>query len=348
MLHGEDMNFNDMLAPVPASAKFVDEDFFIWGGSVVKDSDGVCHMLYSRWPRELGHNAWVTHSEIAHAVSDSPLGPFKHVDVALPARGPDFWDGHCTHNPTVHEFEGKYYLYYMGNKGDGNARRGLNWTHRNNQRVGVAVADHPNGPWKRYDKPLIDVGADDDAHDALLVNNPSIARRSDGVYVLVYKCVAKKSKLPFGGPVAHMVATSQSPAGPFKKHPDPVFTVEGAKFPAEDPYIWAQDGEFWAIVKDMRGTFTKSGRSLALFSSKDGINWELATNPLVSKLLINWEDADVQRVSHLERPQLLLENGKPTVLYCAADTNRSHSFNVHIPLRKSTVKPEESKKDSSE
>ena len=30
------------------------------------------------------------------------------------------------------------------------------WVNRNNQRIGVAVADDPNGPWKRFDKPLID------------------------------------------------------------------------------------------------------------------------------------------------------------------------------------------------
>jgi len=109
LLHGEQINLNILLAPVPLEAKFQDSDYYIWGGSMIKDLDGLCHLLYSRWPRKLGHNAWVTHSEIAHAVADSPLGPFKHVDVALPVRGSYFWDGHCTHNPTLHEFEGKYY-----------------------------------------------------------------------------------------------------------------------------------------------------------------------------------------------------------------------------------------------
>jgi hypothetical protein len=35
----------------------------------------------------------------------------------------------------------------------------------------------------------------------------------------------------------------------------------------------------------------------------------------------------------VERPQLYRKNGRPAVLFCAADEDRNHSFNVHIPLR---------------
>ena len=34
------------------------------------------------------------------------------------------------------------------------------WVHRNHQRIGVATADHPGGPWTRRDTPLLDVGPD--------------------------------------------------------------------------------------------------------------------------------------------------------------------------------------------
>lgn len=127
---------------VPRTARFIDEDYFIWGASMYRDDSGRCHLYYSRWPRSLGMNAWVTDSEIAHAEADAPTGPFRHVDVALPARGEAYWDGMDTHNPTIHRFGHKLYLYYTGNRGDGTRTRDkLNWTHRNNQRVGVAVAD---------------------------------------------------------------------------------------------------------------------------------------------------------------------------------------------------------------
>ncbi|MEO1616849.1 MAG: glycoside hydrolase family protein [Planctomycetota bacterium] len=328
-----------MVQRVPPTAKFIDDDYYIWGGSMAKDASGKCHLLYSRWPRKLGHNAWVTHSEIAHAVADHPLGPYEHVDVALPIRGADYWDGMCTHNPTVHKFDGKYYLYYMGNTGDGNATAKLNPIHRNNQRIGVAVADRLEGPWKRFDQPLINISESSTAPDALMTSNPSILRRGDGLFVLIYKAVGKNGRLPFGGPVVHLAATSSSPTGPFQKQFKTLFTASGVKFPAEDPYIWFDGETCWAIVNDHKGHFNKTGEdSLALFSSQDGLDWNVATHPWVLQRKVKWLDGTEQSFHRLERPQLWLENGVPLVLFYAAEEtkNKLHSFNVHIPL---TIQP---------
>lgn len=63
--HGDDMNFSILLSPVPPEAKFESKDYYIWGGSMVQDPKGKCHLFYSRWPRSKGFQAWVTHSEIA-------------------------------------------------------------------------------------------------------------------------------------------------------------------------------------------------------------------------------------------------------------------------------------------
>ncbi len=168
-----------MIRPVPRSAVMKEDNYFIWCGTMVKDKDSY-HLFYSRWEKKYGFQAWVTRSEVAHATSKSPFGPFTFRDIALPARGSEYWDGLCTHNPTIHRFGSKYYLYYMGNTGDGDDTPGLNgqlnWTHRNRQRIGVAVADSPNGPWKRFDRPVIDVSEDPDAPDALMTSNPAITR----------------------------------------------------------------------------------------------------------------------------------------------------------------------------
>ena len=83
----------------------------------------------------------------------------------------------------------------------------------------------------------------------------------------------------------------------------------------------------------MHGVFTKAGQSLALFTSSDGIDWNVAKSPLVSTLKVNWQESGIEKVAHLERPQLWLENGVPSVLFCAVDITREHSFNVHIPLK---------------
>jgi hypothetical protein len=328
-------NFNAMLQPVPLTAKWADTNYNIWCGSTVKGDDGKYHMFYSRWPRKLGHYAWVTHSEVAHAVSDSPFGPWKHHDVALPARGTNFWDGSCTHNPTVLRIGKKYYLYYMGNYGDGVVRLPLNWEHRNHQRVGVAVADSPDGPWQRSDKPVLDISSDTNAPDALVVTNPSVTERPDGGVLMIYKAVGLKRALPFGGPVVHLAATADNPLGPFTKHPGEVFGAKGVMFAAEDPFIWRGADRYWAVVKDNDGNFTKRGYSLALWESADGFNWKLAKHALVSTPEVKWADGRVQKMDALERPQLVFENGEPVALLCAAAERkgRDGSFNVQIPLQ---------------
>ena len=330
-------DFADMIQPVPLTAKFSDPDYYIWCGTLVKGDDAKYHLFYSRWPRKLGFQAWVTHSEIAHAVGDTPLGPFKHRDVALPPRGKEFWDGLCTHNPTVRKFGDKYYLYYMGNTGDGVAMKGLNWTHRNNQRIGVAVADSPNGPWTRLDRPVVDVSPDFDAPDALMTSNPAFCERPDGGYLILYKAVAKQGKPPFGGPVVHLTATADSLTGPITKQMRPTFTAPGAAFPAEDPFIWFDKSahRYYAIVKDQNGHFTpQRGRSLILWESLNGFDWKLAAHPLVTTTEVNWADGRKQAVVYLERPQLFFENGRPTVLLCAVaeDAKLAHSYNIQIPL----------------
>ncbi|HSU65631.1 MAG TPA: glycoside hydrolase family protein [Tepidisphaeraceae bacterium] len=332
----DSLDLQKRIEPIPATAIFSDPGYDVWCGAMIRGDDGKCHLFYSRWPRELTHQAWVTHSQVAHAVSDSPFGPFKPTGAILPARGAQFWDGLCTHNPTVIRANGKYYLYYMGDTGDGVVRHPLNWVHRNNQRIGVAVADKPEGPWQRFDKPLIDVSDDVNAPDALMVSNPAVCQRPDGGFLMIYKGVGKQRKGVFGGPVVHLAATSDSPTGPFTKRLQPIFTKAGVDFPAEDPFIWfAKDG-YWAIVKDNSGYFTGAGYSLALFQSADGFDWHPAKHVLVtSPKLLRWVDGKERTLTALERPQLYFEQGQPVALLCAAADrkDRDGSFNIQIPLR---------------
>ncbi len=328
------------LQPLRETSIFDDPVYNVWCGSMVSGDDGRYHLFYSRWLRSDGHNAWVTHSEIARAVSDSPYGPFRHADVALPERDVTFWDGKCTHNPTVLRIGAKYYLYYMGNTGDRAKAQWLNWQHRNRQRIGVAVADSPAGPWTRFDQPLVDISPDASAPDSLAVNNPSVAVRPDGGVLMVYKAIGREKPLPFGGPVVHLTATADNPLGPFTKQLRPMLTDPRTSFPAEDPFIWHDGTRYLAIVKDMGGHFTGVNPSLALFTSTDGLNdWKPAPQPLVSGLKLTRPDGSGWSLKKLERPQLWFRDGKPAILFCAAaDTpDLSGSFNVAIPLETSAT-----------
>jgi beta-xylosidase len=274
-----------------------------------------------------GFQGWVTHSEVGYAVAEHPSGPFSFRHVVLQGSGSGRWDADVIHNPTMIEYEGRYYLYYMGNKGDGDW-----WTHRNNQRIGLAVADHPSGPWERYDQPLIDVTPD--SWDHLMVSNPTVTRRPDGKMIMVYKGVGE-GPLPRGGAVVCGVAVADHPAGPFRKEGKPIMVNPENDWSVEDPYIWSQHGKLYAIVKDFQGFFTKTGdSSVALFESPDGIDWQPSAYPLAFKREIHWADGTVEQVQALERPQLLLDDGELVMLYCAVRIDPAiESYNVAIPLK---------------
>lgn len=314
------------LQPVPRRAVFQMPGYYVWCGTICRGPEGRYYLLFSRWPEATEFKGWVTHSEIGVAVADSPCGPFVFHSIVLPGAGGDVWDAHVTHNPAVFAAEGKYYLYYMGNRGNGEY-----WDHRNNQRTGVAVADHPLGPWERFARPLIDVNKQ--SWDFMIASNPTVTATPDGRYLMIYK-TCTDGPAPFGGDVLHAVAFADHPAGPFTRLPDPIFTAEGVQFPAEDPCVWWQQDRYYAVVKDMNGYFTDQGPGLVLFESPEGTDWRLATQPFVSARQVSWEDGGAELVALLDRPQVYIEEGRPRVLVCAVKPTdpQALSYNVQIPL----------------
>ncbi len=307
---------------------FTMKGYHTWCASVTRDPQGKFHLYASAWPEETGHNGWVTHSMIVHATSDDPLGPFEYCNVVLGSQEEDVWDRDVAHNPTVIQANGKWYLYYMGNQGNGEF-----WDHRNKQRIGVAVANHPDGPFERQTDPLLLPGRDG-AWDDLLTTNPSCTQAPDGRFVLIYKAVSSKGEAPRYGSVRHGVAFSSSPTGPFEKHPEPIFQCPGATFAAEDPFLWCQDGRFFCILKDMAHNFTGHERALVLFSSADAMDWALEEHPIVSTRRILQADGIYTEYERMERPQLYLEDGLPSVLYAAVKPERDSdkSYNIHLRI----------------
>lgn len=332
-----DYNFGAMLQPVPLENRFIDDEYAIWCGSVIKDKNGKFYMFYSRWPNKDGHQSWIYNSEIALAKADKPEGPYKHVKTVLPVRGIQYWDGNVTHNPYITQYKGKYYLYHMGTTGTGERNNTNWWTRRNGQRIGVAVATDIEGEWKRFDKPVLSNNEKDTtAYDAMLVSNPAITFNDKGEALMVYKQVCKNGTLK-GGRVRFGVAKAKSPLGPFVKYPNSIFESKDSKsahMEAEDPFIWFQKGYYYAIVRDVVGKFTGDLGALALMVSKNGIDWEPAKHPLVIGSSFAWADGTQSGIA-IERPWVYFENGKPKFLYGAmgVDKKRSHTFNVAIPLK---------------
>ena len=116
VLKAEDLKnpFADQLGAAPMEGSFKMKGYIIWGGSVVKGDDGRFYMFASRWLKSADMRNWVTNSEIVLASADKAEGPYEFEKVVLPPRGPEYWDGMMTHNPSIRRHEGKYILFYIG------------------------------------------------------------------------------------------------------------------------------------------------------------------------------------------------------------------------------------------
>jgi hypothetical protein len=338
-----ELDLGARVRPLPEDNRFALKDYFVWCGAPVKGPDGRYHLFYSRWPVKVGFApGWAIHSEIAYAVADAPAGPYTHVNVALPPRGRnpetggEYWDGDVTHNANAFFHDGKYYLFYMGNHGDGRSYP----MHRNNQRIGVAIAEDPVGPWQRFDRPIVDITDDKKSFDSLCVTNPAACMRPDGGVVLVYKAVQYIEGKEMGGNVRYGAALADSPEGPYVKTPGRIFEAEKPGkhwMVAEDPFIFYSrryGNRYYAVTRDVVGSFTGSSGGICLFESRDGLDWKAASRP---KILEHFYDLEGGKKSgsNLERPALLIEDGEPTYLFGAADGYKKNgriSSNVQIPL----------------
>ncbi len=332
---------------MPRTAMFQQPGWFLWDPCIIRGEDGGFYLFYSRWPTQLGYDAWCTHAEIAWAKATNAAGPYAFQGVALATRGAGFWDGHAVFNPCVVSWHGHYYLYYTGNYGssDWSSNRRIPadapawWVQRNHQRIGVAVANRPTGPWQRPDKPLLDI---DQGFGCTILNVPNIVIKPDGTWRIYYKTLTEGQGF-FGGGVFHFEADADNPLGPFVPYAQPMIDKNKLmpqvgkpfRFHIDDHFEWIQDGRYYAIVKDHDAPFlTKFGRSLLLFESPDGRQWRPSAHVLVKDFSIHWEHGPVEHYSRLEMPKLLLTAGHPRILSLAAlPEGGDESFLVLVPLQ---------------
>ncbi len=294
-----------MTAPVSDFAKKLEPvgrilhlpDWYVWGSSPIDGPDGKVHLFTARWPKESGHRGWSTHSQVMHSVSDSAEGPFEVVDVPLKGRGGNHWDAAMVHNPTIHEFDGRYYLFHIGN------RDGRPFT----QQIGVAVADDLYGPWERFDEPVLGP-SQYRSWDWLMATNPAIVRDPEGRFRLYYKAWDMADRIRKMG-----LAIADDVMGPYEKHPDnPLVDYSDRGKQVEDAYVWIEDGTYYMLMADDGGdggvVWDHGG---ALVTSEDGIHW--------SEPQIGYKSTDAyfdgEPVRRFERPQVLVRDGKPAYLY---------------------------------
>ena len=302
--------------------------WFVWCGSMVRTPDGRCHMFVSMWEEKWGFEyGWATHSKVGYAVADEPDGKYEFRGIIFEGSGKENgWDRDSVHNPYVFYDDGRFWLYYSGNCGDGNYS-----VHTSNQRVGLASAVDPMGEWTRSGEPLF--GSRPGMFDESGTTNPSVCRRPDGRLIMIYKCWSDLP--PHDGKVRIAAAFADHPAGPWERMDVPIFDVPGEMFAAEDPYVYSQGGKIYCLLKDMGNFYIHDVfRSMIRFVSDDGIDWKPAEPMFFRSRVMDFEGEGKKLLYRMERPFLYIEDDKPQVFFTAILPERTAPFscNVHMNI----------------
>ena len=197
----------------------------------------------------------------------------------------------------------------------------------------MAVADSVFGPWQRRDESILEPRPG--RWDALQTTDPTVCVHDDGSVVMVYKSVADQH-----GPLRLGVAGADRFDGPYHRlSDDRLHQFDDV----EDPFIWFEDGVYQLIVKDMTGRIAGEPRAGIHATSNDAVTWRVSDPPLAWSRRVLWDDGVVREQGAFERPQLLIENGRPTHLFAATGEDvavdelrcytMSRSWNMVIPLR---------------
>ncbi len=311
--HLPESDFSRMLKPMGRILEM--KGYYVWCNSPILGNDGKVHVFFSRWKEEKGMSGWINGSEIAHAIADTPVGPYHVLGTVLAPRGDGYWDATTCHNPLIKKVGSQYLLFYMGNA---NGKT-------DTKRIGLAKSASLHGPWERSDKPLLDVG-EAGTWDDHCTTNPAFVEMENGRCFLYYKSWNTHDYENYTDPAIrgnrkYGLALATSPEGPYHRYAgNPVidFSGRGDNRQFEDAFVWRKHGKFYMIARDM-GVFDH--QIGLIMSSVDGVDW---SEPRIAyKALSNYVEeppapAHLKRYGRLERPMLLLENGKPAWLFGTA------------------------------
>lgn len=247
-----------------------------------------------------------------------------------------------THNPTIHRHNGKYILFYVGatynfERPTARVSRTVYEEVWNRKRIGVATADSPFGPWTRMDEPIMQPRPG--KWDGAIISNPAPVIHEDGSVLLIYKSAPvpyparnKNKALYFG------VATAPNCLGPYTRMNDGErIRITGAEDAhVEDPYVWESGGRYHMVAKIFSESLTGESGAGFYASSGDGVEWVLPEDPKAYSREVLFSDGSKRTQEKLERPQVLVENGKPThIFFATTDPGGENIYNLVIPLKMS-------------
>jgi|EP01046_Picozoa_sp_COSAG06_P036833 hypothetical protein len=282
-----------------------------WGSSVAEEG-GQYHLFSAEMADECPLSVWGSKSTVIHSVSSSPTGPFRRLGIAIPAEA---------HNPVLSRdpVDGTWLLWTCGcpnpTAPPGCPRENFtcpggqagSWT------TTVYSSKSLDGPWQ----PHVNLLGEALKGTTGLSQNISPLMEADG-----------SVKLMFKGPDNNTEASILSAphwSGPYTLIHTNIFAKYYAEnITNEDVWWWrGPEGYFHALSHRMtpadRGSSVSGGHAFA--TSLD--DWRYALTPAYTTKL-DVADGSTVQLGRRERPQLLLRNGTPAVLYTAVTSTKLH------------------------
>ena len=184
---------------------------------------------------------------------------------------PGQWDSFVVEAADIIKDHDKYYLYYHAVAGS-------------SYQLGVAIADHPLGPWKKYEgNPILEVGPEgswDDMHAACAF---IVKEKADNFYMW-YSAKGSGRDEELGRNVWDIgLATASSPVGPWKKYEkNPVlrdfgYTGGVVRHPENNKYYLYAAHVIGSIGPDY------SPMALAIADKPEGPYVKYAGNPILKE-----------------------------------------------------------------
>lgn len=287
-----------------------DEDHFYWCVSPIYDEENQVHLFCSRWPKtNKGMALWFTQSEIVHFIGNSPEGPFEYIETVLSNDNlpcPE-WQA-SPHNPQIYKFDNTYALIYIVQ--DKRVKSG-------GMKTGLLLSESLNGSWHFVGKDGIVVKESFDKnhwtyHSKTGTENPAMAKIDDTYYIFFKAGKSQNKNMHYG------YATSKKIEGPYTMCNEP--KMDNIHY-VEDATAFQQNGKIYLLTTD------NFGKNSGIFGA--GILWEMKDGYFKRKnakigfgVLSDYTDlpkcttyCENDHSTKLERPGILMKNGKPEYLY---------------------------------
>ena len=215
---------------------------------IIKVGD-LFYVWYSKGPIAPGYDATVWYATSTDGKDWTEKG------LALPKGKPGTWEGASVFTPNILVAEGKYWMFYTGTSQE--FGKGFN----PDSKIGLAVADSPDGPWERCgEEPILKNSDNPEDFDSHLIDDACLIVR-DGEYWFYYKG-RQLGKSPAQTQMG--LAIADKPEGPYVKYENnPVIPGN------HEVFVWAQGTGVAAMI----GKVGPRSITNSILYAEDGVNF---------------------------------------------------------------------------